>query len=121
MEGTFHILVVEDDDQVRGFLSTVLQDQGYAVSAAADGLEAVDQLVCQRFALVVTDVDMPALSGLDLVKRMRELTPETPAIVLSADVARRGDALAAGAVAFLGKPVKIATLLRVVRESIDHS
>jgi CheY-like chemotaxis protein len=120
MESHARILVVEDDDQVRGFLGTLLEDQGYEVTGAANGLEAVDQLARKRFALVVTDVDMPALSGLDLVKRMRELTPGTPAIVLSADAERRSDALAAGAVAFLEKPVKIGTLLGVIRQSIEE-
>ena len=71
------ILVVDDDRATRHLLQTILKKARHRVTAAADGAEALAQLRKQRFALMLLDVWMPAMTGLELLERLRDL-PSAP-------------------------------------------
>lgn len=78
-----HVLVVEDDEAVRLTTSLVLERQGFAVSAAADGVEALAMLAEKKFDIAVVDVVMPRMDGITFVRRARERFP-LPVIMLTA-------------------------------------
>ena len=113
MKGT--ILVVDDEPAQRQFLSGSLSRE-YAVVAAADGSEAVQLLSRRSFNLVITDERMPGMGGIELIRWMREKSPETPIIVLTAygSVETAVEAIKLGAEEYLIKPLKSPEELRLV-------
>src|ERR1043166_3991761 len=78
------ILVVDDEDGIRSFLSEALELDGHAVVQAADGESAWERLTLQGFDLLLTDLRMPRLDGLELVRRVRQHNPDIEIIVLTA-------------------------------------
>lgn len=82
------ILVVDDAESVRYSLRTSLEDAGYAVDEAADGDEALAKLRSGAFGLVIADVWMPRLNGIDLLQTMRRSSPATSVFVITGGAAR---------------------------------
>jgi DNA-binding response OmpR family regulator len=115
------VLVAEDDNDLRELFRTVLSSAGYEVVAVADGVAAREAIQEQPVDLVLTDMWMPKLSGLDLCKRLRsdEATRRLPVLVVSAYGSWRGreEATLAGATDYIAKPVRPSSLLARV-ESI---
>ena len=112
------ILVVDDEPAVIGFLTHVLSSAGYEVLAAQDGNGALLVLKHQSVDLLVTDLVMPELDGLELIRRLRQRGQTLPIIAISG--AFEGQFLASarvfGARATLLKPFSIAQLLEAVQE-----
>ena len=118
------ILIVEDEDEVRGLVSRALQDHGYTVLAAADGPAALDILRHRKgpLDLLVTDVVMPKMDGRELAQRVRLVRPATKILFISGyaggDAAEDlGDQLA---MRVLQKPFSMRRLTRRVREVLDE-
>ncbi len=108
------ILFVDDEAQIRKLVQTFLQRHGYIVTTATDGYEALQEIRTQRPHLLITDVNMPNLGGLELVKRLRAeaATARLPIIMLSAKK-QAADILAGyaqGADEYVAKPVELAVL-----------
>ena len=78
-----HILIVDDDASIRKLFRTVLGRDGYRVSVAADAESALNLLEQDSFDLLVTDKNLPGLSGFDLVLRARTIFPDLPAIMIT--------------------------------------
>jgi CheY-like chemotaxis protein len=122
--GTETILLVEDEDAVRGLAKTVLDSYGYTVIEARDGVEAeqIGRRGKEYLHLMLTDVVMPGISGLELAARLAPLRPKMRVLFMSgyADdvIVRRGGRLDEGA-AFLQKPFTAEVLARQVREVLD--
>jgi DNA-binding response OmpR family regulator len=100
------ILVVDDDSEVRQLLRDFLSDRGYDVVVAENGLEALSTLDTQRPDLVLLDVAMPEMDGLETLKRMVMLDPPVPVIMVTAnaDISLTSKLLAIGAVDYIPKP-----------------
>ncbi len=116
------ILVVDDEPAQRQFLSGSLGRE-YSVTAAADGLEATQLLESRSYDLIITDERMPRMNGLDLIRWIRERTPEIPIIVLTAygSIETAVDAIKLGAQEYLTKPLKSPDELRlVVKRVLSH-
>jgi DNA-binding response OmpR family regulator len=115
------VLVAEDDNDLRELFRTVLYSAGYEVVAVPDGLAARAAIQEQPVDIVVTDMWMPKLSGLDLCKRLRaeEATRSIPVLVVSAYGSWRGkeEATMVGATDYISKPVRPSALVARV-ESI---
>jgi len=113
------IVVADDDEQVRSLVTRVLTEAGYEVAAAADGRQALRRVRRFRPSLVVLDVDMPGLSGLEVARRIRatKVIAQMPILVASAGAgqADRAAAAEAGADAYLVKPFRLTELLALVR------
>jgi len=111
------ILVVEDDPSVLRLVSYILTKEGHCVDTAKNGLIGWEMSQQGRYDLILTDVRMPVMGGLELVKRLREASSEIPMLVLSAfgnqDVAI--EALKVGAYDYLKKPIENQRLRAVVR------
>lgn len=82
------ILIVDDAENVRYSLRISLEDEGYTVEEAIDGEHALAKLQADSFDLVIADVWMPRLNGIDLLQQMRKLSPNTPVFVITGGAAR---------------------------------
>ena len=81
---SYHILIVEDDKEIREGIEIYLKNQGYLVFQAADGVEGLEQIEKEEIHLAIVDVMMPRMDGITMVMRMREKGYEFPVIMLSA-------------------------------------
>jgi len=118
---TPRILVVDDDAGVRYTLRDVLEDEGYAVDEAEDGAEALERLAEDTFHLVLSDLRMPNLDGLELLRRIRE-RPQPPRVVLiTAHGSERTavEAMKHGAYDYFRKPFEPDELLAVVARAVE--
>lgn len=115
------LLVVDDDTTVREFCVRLLRMNGYQVSAAENGMMALERLQENRYDLVLTDLQMPEMSGIELLHKLRHLYPDTDAIVFTAHatVETARDALKLGAFDYLTKPVSVDDLERTVRRAME--
>ncbi len=80
----YHILIVEDDKEIREGIEIYLRNQGYAVFQAADGVEGLEKIRQEEIHLAIVDVMMPRMDGITMVMRLREMKCEIPVIMLSA-------------------------------------
>ena len=112
-----HILVVDDDQAVRDSLARSLQYNGYEVSTAIDGLDALAKLASENADAVVMDVMMPRLDGLDTTRMLRDNGNDVPILILTARdaVGDRVDGLDAGADDYMVKPFSLDELLARIR------
>ncbi len=120
------ILVVEDIPNVRDLLAVTLRFKGYPVVTANNGQEALEQIVREQPALVVTDILMPKMDGYTLAQKLRTdpLTRQIPVIFLSATYVTPEDkafALSLGAVRFMEKPVDTEEFLLTVAEVLTQA
>jgi two-component system, NtrC family, response regulator AtoC len=114
------ILLVEDRDSLRRLLARALADEGYEVAAAATGAEAVRRLAERTFDLVLTDLKLPGISGLEVLAAARERQPRTPVVVLTGygTVGAAVEAMKLGAFDFLEKPLELPDLAHLVERAI---
>ena len=116
------ILVVEDDDDMRESLGRILGRAGYQVQLARDGSEAITVLQTQLFHLVLTDLIMPRMGGLELLREIRRRERDVPVVFLTAfgKPDTFAEAMDLGAVDFIVKPFHANSLLAVIREAIHR-
>ena len=119
--GPARLLVVDDDTTVRDFCVRLLRMNGYQVSSAENGRTALERLQENRYDLVLTDLQMPEISGIELLGKLRLLYPDTDVIVFTAHatVETARDALKLGAFDYLTKPVSVDDLERTVRRAME--
>lgn len=121
---TAHILVVDDEDDIRATISDILEDEGYAVSVAADAAAARAEVGRERPDLILLDVWMPDVDGITLLREWaREGAPRCPVVILSGHgtVETAVEATRLGAVDFVEKPLSLAKLLRTVQKALDKT
>ena len=116
------ILVVDDDESLRWVTQAQLQQSGYEATAAASGREALDRMREDPPDLVITDLMMPGMSGLELLKRIRAEYPEVIVIMVTAfgAVDTAVEAMKAGAYDYLTKPVNVDEMRIVVDRGLEH-
>ncbi len=115
------ILIVDDEKHYRFILSEVLEDEGYRSFTAASGMEALDLLKSQIIDLVLTDVKMPGMTGIDLLEKIKEIHPELPVIIMTAfgSVEKAVEAMQKGAYTFILKPFENDALIAHITKSIS--
>jgi two-component system, NtrC family, response regulator HydG len=116
------LLVADDDEAVRLSLERTLTREGYGVVLAPDGQAALDRLRQGGVDLLLSDLKMPGLTGLELLKLAKEVAPDVDVILLTAfgTVEEAVRAMKDGAIDFLTKPLQRAQLLRVVRQALER-
>jgi two-component system, NtrC family, response regulator AtoC len=116
------ILVVDDEVNARTALAELLREEGYQVETAADGFKALPKLEELEPELVLTDIKMPGLDGMELMHKVQERDPETVVVLMTAfgDVATAVKAMRAGASDYLTKPVNMDELVVVLAREIDR-
>lgn len=113
------ILIVDDEQSMRDFLTILLQKEGYQVETRADGAAAIRCLEENRFDLVISDIRMPGIGGLDLLHSIKEKYPSLPVILITAFVSP-DDAISAmkdGAFDYISKPFNVAEIKNVIRSA----
>jgi DNA-binding NtrC family response regulator len=118
------ILITEDDATFRSFLNTILRGEGYAVREAECGEKALELLRRENFDLVISDLKMPGMSGLDLYRQLRSENAAPPFILLTAfgTIEEAVSAMKEGVADFLTKPLKDPESLRtLVRKTLKES
>ena len=115
------ILIVEDKESLRTMLRTTLESRGYAVDEAGDAYEARKRLSAFRYLVVLTDLKLPAGSGLDVLQAAREADPDTPVVMMTAfgTVEEAVKAMKLGAADFLTKPVDTEHLLLLLDRAVE--
>ncbi|HSF03490.1 MAG TPA: sigma-54 dependent transcriptional regulator, partial [Solirubrobacterales bacterium] len=122
MAETTTVLVADDEAGMRESLVRALRREGFQVLAAEDGTAALEALRPGRVDLLIADLRMPGLDGLELLRAAKLIAPETEVIVLTGHgtVEEAVDAMKEGAYDFLTKPVDRAPLIRVVRQALER-
>lgn len=114
------ILVVDDEQAIRFTLRYFLQESGHTVEVAEDAEGALRLLLQHKVDLVISDVVLPGLTGLEFVKLLGRISPETQVVLVSGDAGAVVDALRCGAVDCLTKPVGKASVMQAVERAISR-
>jgi len=118
---THKLLLVDDSGLARKRMRAILEGAGFTVIEAADGMAALEQYFVERPDVVMLDLVMKGMYGLDVLTKLRELDPHARVIVVSADVQDSSQqiAIAGGAIAFLQKPIDPERILSAVRTVLE--
>ncbi|MBI4840952.1 MAG: sigma-54-dependent Fis family transcriptional regulator [candidate division NC10 bacterium] len=116
------VLIVDDEEQMRELLAKVLEKNGYQVAAAGDGAQALALLEREPVDLVVTDVRMPGLGGMEALKSIKELNPDIIVIIMTAfgSIDQAVQAVKEGAYDYINKPFKIDEMLLTIGKALEE-
>jgi DNA-binding NtrC family response regulator len=122
MTTTRELLLVDDDDALRQMLRELFQETGYRVWDASSAEAALELTREREFDVVLSDVNMPGKSGIELVGELRRARPETPVVLMTAfaSVASAVDAMRAGAFDYITKPFENDVALLAVERAVEH-
>ncbi|MFQ6098437.1 MAG: response regulator [Armatimonadota bacterium] len=114
------VLIIDDDRSMRLTLSLILEDEGYRVLTAASGEDGLAMARTNPVDVALVDMRMPSMPGDEVCQRMRDVSPQTTVIVITAHVAPRvvERAVAAGAHSILYKPLDLDALLDQIRDLV---
>lgn len=118
---SFQLLVVDDEEIARTNLEYTLRKEGYHVDTAANGLEALGKVKKHEYDLVLTDLKMEKMDGLQLLESIKPISPHTDIVMITgyATVSTAVDALKKGAAHYLSKPIQLDELRNTVRQILD--
>jgi len=116
------ILIVDDELSMREFLSILLELEGYEVLTAADAALAQERLASSRIDLVISDVQMPGLNGIELLAWIKKETPDTAVLLITAfsTAEQAVEAMKLGAYDYLAKPFKVEEIKILVRNALEN-
>jgi DNA-binding NtrC family response regulator len=117
------ILIVDDEVPIRRTLRDILEFEGYEVDEASDGLECVAKVQKEKYDVIITDIKMPRMDGIEALERLQILSPETPVIMVSGHgtIDTAVEAVKKGAFDFISKPPDLNRMLITVRNALDRS
>ncbi len=115
----YHILIVEDEYKIARFVSLELEHEGYKTTIVSDGRVALETALSEDFDLIVLDVMLPSLNGIEILRRLRQ-TKDTPVIILTArdQIVDKVAGLDIGANDYMTKPFAIEELLARIRANL---
>ena len=117
------ILVVDDELSIREFFEIVLSEDGHEVDAVASGEEAFDKIEKKPYDLVITDLLMPGVDGMAVMERVKDISPETLVLMITAFATAESavEAMKKGAYDYLMKPFKVDEIRLVVKNALEKS
>jgi DNA-binding NtrC family response regulator len=117
------ILVVDDEKHIRDSCIKLLQRKRFDAQGAADGTEALDKIGKEVFDLVLLDIRMPGMDGIEVLRRAKEISPDILVLVLTGHgtIDTANEALQLGAAGFIRKPIAIEDLAQSIDEALDRS
>ncbi len=118
-----HILIVDDEHSIRELCKELLEEEGYKVTLAVDGKDALDKMDFEVFDLFLVDMAMPRIGGFELMKMIKKKQPLAVIIILTGFSSIEGavKAVQAGAYQYLSKPINADELFEVVKKGIQYS
>ena len=116
------VLIVDDDDNLRRVTQVLLEHEGYVASTAASAAEALRLLESRAQDIVICDLRMPGMSGIDLLREIRATYPGVIVIIVTAHGSRESaaESMALGAYDYLTKPVRAEVLRHVVSDAFER-
>ncbi|MCD6343104.1 MAG: sigma-54-dependent Fis family transcriptional regulator, partial [Spirochaetaceae bacterium] len=117
----YKILVVDDHELIRKTLKKALDDEGYRVSLAQNGSECLKAVQSSEFDLILLDMRLPDMNGLEILQKLKETNPDIAVIVMTAygDLESSQRAMTLGAFDFLHKPVKARAITSIVKMAME--
>ncbi|MBA4198780.1 MAG: response regulator [Chitinophaga sp.] len=117
-----HILIVDDERAIRNVLKDILGNEGYKVEEAADGEDALKKFSATTYDLVLCDIKMPKLDGIEFLQKATEINPDVPVIMISGhgNIETAVDAVKKGAFDYIAKPPDLNRLLITIRNAMDR-
>lgn len=119
-----NILIIEDEAAIRRVLTKIISEENddYVVSEASDGLEGIEKIVKNDFDLVLCDIKMPKMDGVEVLERIKKLKPEIPFVMISGhgDLDTAVNTMRLGAFDYISKPPDLNRLLNTVRNALDR-
>ena len=118
----YRVLIVDDEESMRDFLSIMLHREGYQVDTAVDGAQAVMHLRDHSYDLVISDIKMPRMTGLELLAHIKERTPETVVLMVTAfsSTDEAVEAMKQGAYDYITKPFKNEEIRLIVKNALER-
>ena len=115
------ILIVDDEVSMRQFLEIMLSMEGYKVSSAGNGKEALNMLKDTIYDLIVSDVQMPGMNGIELLRNVKEVCPDTTVIMITAYASTESgvEAMKAGAYDYITKPFKVDEIKLIIKNALE--
>lgn len=116
------ILIIEDDDSLRRVMEYNLSEEGYEVSVAKDGSEGLSFFSKMEFDLCITDLNMPGMDGMEVLRRVKGSSPEMPVIIVTAfgTIEKAVEGIKAGAYDFIAKPFGREHLKLTVKKALEY-
>ena len=117
------ILVIDDERSIRNVLKDILTNEGYIIDEAADGEEGFKKFTSQKYSLVICDIKMPKMDGLEFLEKATEINPDVPIIIISGhgNIETAVEAVKKGAFDFIAKPPDLNRLLITIRNAFDKT
>ncbi len=117
------ILVVDDDRSIRRTLRDILEFEKYKVDEAGDGLDCIVKVKQNKYDVIIMDIKMPKMDGMEAIDRIQDLCPETPVVMISGhgNINTAVEAVKKGAFDFIQKPPDLNRLLITIRNALDKS
>jgi len=119
---TYNVLVVDDEDVIRKGMRRILEAEGYQVTTSASGRTAIEKIQEQDFDVVITDLKMPGMDGIEVLKTIKILQPEVPVIIITgySTVDTAVDAMKNGAFDYIAKPFASSLIIEKVQKAVAH-
>jgi putative nucleotidyltransferase with HDIG domain len=116
------ILVVDDNAIVLNLVTDLLKEEGYCVDSVNNAFDAIKKLELEKYDILVTDIKMPRMSGMDIIKKLQQISPETKAIIMTGfgDLETAQTAIREGAYDYLFKPFDNDALRQAVKKAIER-
>lgn len=117
------ILIADDEQSIRRTLREILEFEKYKVDEAADGLECLAKVKQESYDVIILDIKMPKMDGLEALEKIQELVPDTPVVMISghASIDTAVEAVKKGAFDFIAKPPDLNRLLITIRNAMDKN
>ena len=117
------ILIIDDERAIRNVLRDILNNEGYTTAEASDGESGLAQFSAGNFDLVLCDIKMPKIDGIEFLQKAKEVNPDVPVIIISGhgNIETAVDAVKKGAFDFISKPPDLNRLLITIRNAMDKT
>ncbi|MBK8348292.1 MAG: sigma-54-dependent Fis family transcriptional regulator [Saprospiraceae bacterium] len=117
------ILIVDDDKSIRKTLKDILEFEKYEIDEAVDGLECIVKIKQNTYDVIIMDVKMPRMDGMEAIEKVQHITPDTPVVMISGhgNIDTAVEAVKKGAFDFIQKPPDLNRLLITLRNALDKS
>ncbi|MBN2635615.1 MAG: sigma-54-dependent Fis family transcriptional regulator [Prolixibacteraceae bacterium] len=117
------ILVIDDERSIRNTLKDILEYEKYEVDLAEDGTKGIEKVKTSEYDIVLCDIKMPGLDGIDVLEQLSEIAPDTPVVMISGhgNIDTAVESIKKGAFDFIEKPLDLNRLLITIRNAMDKS
>lgn len=117
------ILIIDDERAIRNSLKDILEYEKYKIEEAVDGLEGIEKIGKNTYDLVLCDIKMPKIDGMEVIEKLQTIAPETPIVMISGHgtIETAVEAVKKGAFDFIQKPLDLNRLLVTVRNALDKN